>query len=215
MRNRKFKTEQAGHALRACRGIFTAALLLNVAIAISRSQTPPPAQLSDDESAVYTALFLDVYQASKSRPIILSDQTALGVPPGMIANIPVQGLQTQKFLAPISADAKQDYEDVNHQSKKLLSPCRLAPACITADIADLAPQVKDDRAWRGFFKKHRNTPGIVVVSRIGFNKQHTEAVVYTGNSCGTLCGQGEFVWLVKRSGVWEIEDRTTVWISTK
>ncbi len=199
----------------AGRGMCVVALLVSFANLNSREQTPPAPNLSDDESAVYTALFQDIYLAEKGRPIILSDQTALGVPPGMIANIPVQGLQTQKFLALISPEARQDYEEVNHQSMKLPSPCRLAPGCITANLADLAPQVKDDRAWRVFFKKHPNTPGIVVVSRIGFNKQHSEAVVYTGKSCGTLCGQGEFVWLVKLNGSWGVKDRTTVWISTK
>jgi hypothetical protein len=208
-------TGQGSGVSRMSRVICVAVLVLFLAWPISSVQSQSVAELSEDESAVYTALFADIYQAAKGRPIVLSDQTALGVPPGMIANIPVQGLQTQKFLSPVSPEAKQDYEDANHQSKKLPSPCHLAPECFTADIADLAPQVKDDRAWRGFFKKHRNTPGIVVVSRIGFNKSHTEGIVYTGNSCGTLCGQGEFVWLVKSSGGWAVKDRTTVWISTK
>src|SRR5579862_5066278 len=133
------------HATQFGIAICVAAMVLAAASAPSPAQTARTAQLSDDESAVYMALFQEVYQAAKGRPIVLSDQTALGVPPGMIANIPVQGLQTQKFLAPISPDAKQEYESVNHQSKKLPSPCHLAPECIAADIADLAPQVKNER----------------------------------------------------------------------
>src|SRR5579862_10017058 len=81
-----------------------AAIIFAAAAPVLRAQKsadPQPA-LSDDESAVYSALLRDLYQAAKGRPIILSDQTALGVPPGMVANLPVQGPQTFNFLDRIS-----------------------------------------------------------------------------------------------------------------
>lgn len=199
------------------RGVCVAVLVMALCCAgvPLHAQNPTEPQLSDDEAAIYTALFQEIYQAAKGRPIVLSDQTALGVPPGMIANIPVEGPQTKRFLDQIAAETRQDYEDRNHQSARLPSPCRLAPECVTANIADLAPEVKNDKAWRGFFKKYINSPGIVVVSRIGFNRGHTEAIVYTGCSCGTLCGQGDFAWMVKHGAEWVVQDRAVVWISQK
>jgi hypothetical protein len=182
------------------------------------SQTPPqapPPQLTEDDAAVYTALFHTLYEAAKGRPIVLSDQTARGVPPGMMANITVEGIHTERFLSKVPQEAKADFELQNKQSLHFPSPCKLAPECIVANLADLAPYTKDERAWKGFFKKYPNTPGIVVVSRIGFNADHTAAVVYAGHSCGRLCGQGEFTHLVKRDGAWAVEDRTIVWISEK
>jgi hypothetical protein len=192
-----------------------AAIALICAVMPLRAQAPIAPQLSDDELGVYTALFKEIYEAGKGRPIILSDQTALGVPPGMIAKIPVQGLQTKEFLDKVPAEAKQDYTQSNHTSEKLPSPCRLAPECIAENAGDLAVQVKDAKAWVRFFKKHPNTPGIVLVSRIGFNGDHTQAIVYTGYACGTLCGQGEYAHLVKTEGAWIVEDHTVVWISQK
>src|SRR5271169_5106807 len=97
-------TGQGSSVSRIGRLTCVAVLVLFLALPISSVQSQSVTELSEDESAVYTALFADIYQAAKGRPIVLSDQTALGVPPGMIANIPVQGLQTQKFLAPISPE---------------------------------------------------------------------------------------------------------------
>jgi hypothetical protein len=199
----------------AFRAAGIAALVISCASIPLRAQTQAVPQLSDDESAVYTTLFHDIYQAAKGRPIVISDQTALGVPPGMVAKIPTQGLQYRAFLAKISPDARQEYTQNNRVSEKLPSPCHLAPECIAENAGDLALQVKNEKAWAKFFKKYPNTLGIVLVSRIGFNSDHTEAVVYTSYACGTMCGQGEFARLVKRNGAWTVEDSTVVWISQK
>ena len=180
-----------------------------------KNSAPPPASLTDDDSAVYTAVLRELYQAAKGRPIILSDQTAIGVPPGMLTNLPVQGPQTIAFLNPISPEARQNFEDLNHASLHLQPPCKFAPECTLVDIADIALQVKNAKAWRKFMTKHANTPGIIIVSRIGFNRDRDQAVVYSGMSCGPLCGQGEFTWLTKHDGVWGVESSNVVWISTK
>jgi hypothetical protein len=180
-----------------------------------KTSAPPPETLTDDDSAVYTTVLRELYQAAKGRPIILSDQTAIGVPPGMLTNLPVQGPQTIAFLNPISPEARQSFEDLNHSSLHLPLPCKFAPECTLVDIADIALQVKNAKAWRKFMAKHTNTPGIIIVSRIGFNRDRDQAVMYSGMSCGQLCGQGEFTWLTKHNGVWAVESSNVVWISTK
>jgi hypothetical protein len=180
--------------------------------------TPRPAfaqQLTDDEVGVYRALFEEIYDASKDRPIVLSDQTARGIPPGMTVDVPTEGVQTARFLNQIAPETREDYEEKNKHSVRLPSPCHLAPACETMDIGELATMVKNARAWTKFMKKFSHTPGIVIVSRIGFNRDHTEAIVYTGYSCGTMCGQGYYAWMAKPESEWVVKDHTVVWISQK
>lgn len=202
------------------RWIFIVGLLAAFAVfadvpALRAQKSPPAALLSDDDTAVYTSLLKDLYQAAKGRPIILSNQTALGVPPGMVGNLPVQGPQTNTFLDRIAPDARQNYEDINHSSLHIPLPCKFAPDCELVDLADVAVEVKNDKGWRKFMVKHPNTPGIIIVSRIGYNRAGDQAVVYSGMSCGQLCGQGEFSWLLKHNGVWAVEASNVVWISTK
>ena len=62
-------------------------------------------------------------------------------------------------------------------------------------------KAKMEKGWKQFNKRYPNAPGIFVVSRIGFNRDHTEAVMYAAKACGNLCGDGQYVWLVKRDGV--------------
>jgi hypothetical protein len=196
-------------------GILAACVVIPVTQALRAQKSPPAPALTEDDSAVYSAVLKELYQAAKGRPIFLSDQTALGVPPGMVGNLPVQGPQTNTFLERIAPDARQNYEDINHSSLHLSAPCKLAPECTLVDLADIALQVKNEKAWRKFMLKHPNTPGIIIVSRIGYNRERDQAVVYSGMSCGELCGQGEFTWIVKHNGVWEVESSNVVWISTK
>jgi hypothetical protein len=72
---------------------------------------------------------------------------------------------------------------------------------------------KMEKGWKEFTKRFPNAPGIFVVSRIGFNQNHTEAVMYAAKACGNLCGDGQYVWLVKRDGNWVVAGQTTVWIA--
>src|SRR5579864_4701180 len=197
-------------------GVLAAFALLTGAPHLRAQKPVAAAPTFTDDSAVYSALLRELYQAAKGRPIILSDQTALGVPPGMVANLAVQGPQTDTFLDRISPEARQNYEDINnHSSLHFSSPCKFAPECTLENLADVALQVKDAKAWRKFMAKHANTPGIIIVSRIGYNRARDQAVVYSGMSCGMLCGQGEFTWLTKHNGVWAVEASNVVWISTK
>jgi hypothetical protein len=44
---------------------------------------------------------------------------------------------------------------------------------------------------------------IFEVSAVGFNNEHTRALVYVGHHCGNLCGGGTYHLLVKMNGKWE------------
>jgi hypothetical protein len=49
-------------------------------------------------------------------------------------------------------------------------------------------------------------------SRIGFNRQLTEAVFYTEHACG-LCGEGKYVYMRKLNGKWFVQSESGTWIS--
>jgi hypothetical protein len=195
--------------------LFICAVVLCFICALTFAQAPSSPQLSDDESAAYIALFQDLYNPTKDHPLVLIDSTSRGVPPGLVSKVDVRGEQTSRFLSRLSPETKQDWDDRNKDHIILPSPCHLAPDCIVYDVAGIAPLVKDEHAWRGFMKKHANSLGVVVVSRIGFNRDHTEAIVYVGRACGTICGEGEFARLIKSNGAWTVDDHTVVWLSQK
>lgn len=200
------------------------ALLVFVGGATSFARLPPDAgqseatpALSEDEIAVYTTLFANLFEAGPGRPIVLEDRTSIGLPPGMWATTSVQGTDTQKFLAKLMPETRADYQAKMKQSMRLPQNCTLAPECKVADVVMLTAIVvtksKNDKGWKNFFAKYPNSAGILLVSRIGFNRDHTEAIVYAGKSCGTLCGEGYYVRLVKIGEHWTVADQTTIWIA--
>jgi hypothetical protein len=50
-----------------------------------------------------------------------------------------------------------------------------------------------------------NTAVIFHVSAVGFNPDATRALVYVGHECGSLCGGGQYHFLMKKDGRWQID----------
>jgi len=61
--------------------------------------------------------------------------------------------------------------------------------------------------WLAFRKHYPNAWGYVELSRIGFNPEHTQALVYATHQCGSRCMSGD-VWFLTRDGeVWSIAEK--------
>jgi hypothetical protein len=67
--------------------------------------------------------------------------------------------------------------------------------------------------WKIFNKKYPNANGIISISRVGFNKSKTQALISVSHSCGSLCGEGSYKLLKKKNNNWEIEKSFTTWVS--
>jgi len=60
-----------------------------------------------------------------------------------------------------------------------------------------------DNGWKSFYKSYPQSGGYVIMSAVGFNREKTRAIVYTGSSCGALCGSWRFHLLEKINGNWK------------
>jgi hypothetical protein len=60
-----------------------------------------------------------------------------------------------------------------------------------------------DGGWDSFYKRYPDSGGYIIMSAVGFNKEKTRAIVYTGSSCGDLCGSWSFHLLEKIDGNWK------------
>jgi hypothetical protein len=74
-------------------------------------------------------------------------------------------------------------------------------ACVVAcrrgcGPADACPFTEGDRT------RFRDIRAVVSVSAVGFNRDHTRALVYWEILCGQLCGKGRFSLLVEKNGQW-------------
>jgi hypothetical protein len=55
--------------------------------------------------------------------------------------------------------------------------------------------------------------GLVSLSRVGFNPERTQALVYAQYRCGGDCGHGEYVLLEKAGGRWQVREDATTFVS--
>jgi hypothetical protein len=61
----------------------------------------------------------------------------------------------------------------------------------------------EEGGWDGFYKRHAESGGYIILSAVGFNKGKTLAIVYAGSSCGGLCGSWRFHLFEKMNSKWK------------
>jgi hypothetical protein len=68
--------------------------------------------------------------------------------------------------------------------------------------------------WDAYYDHYPRSGGYVFMSAVGFNKNKTLAIVYTGSICGGLCGRAQFHLVEKLQGHWkEVPAVTCVTVS--
>jgi hypothetical protein len=65
---------------------------------------------------------------------------------------------------------------------------------------------------RAYEEKFGHSYGYIALSKVGFNRDLTEALFYTARICG-LCGGGEYVLMRKVNGHWAVAGESYTWVS--
>jgi hypothetical protein len=101
-------------------------------------------------------------------------------------------------------DAIADYMRVNSETWLLQRKFQVtAPYELVRVETILTFFRKNGGGWDGFYKRYPKSGGFVILSAVGFNKDKSKAIVYTGSSCGGLCGRWSFHLLEKVGGKWK------------
>jgi hypothetical protein len=99
-------------------------------------------------------------------------------------------------------DAIADYKSLNRKQLFLKRQFQIEKAYKVVSSDTIETLLKDG-GWDGFYKRYPDSGGYIVMSAVGFNKEITRAIVYTGSSCGGLCGSWRFHLLEKMNGKWK------------
>jgi hypothetical protein len=68
-------------------------------------------------------------------------------------------------------------------------------------------------SWPAFYKRFPRSRGILRFSRIGFGEDGSQALFYVSNTCGGLCGVGEYLVMERQDRRWVIAKEIEMWIS--
>lgn len=80
-------------------------------------------------------------------------------------------------------------------------------------LSELFDNVEPQQGWIEFFKRYPGAPGILRLSRAGFDDSLSHALVYIEHQCGAECGAGRLVHLERAGGVWSVQGGALVWMT--
>ena len=81
-------------------------------------------------------------------------------------------------------------------------------------LNELFGDVEPETGWNKFFARYSGAPGLLRVSRAGFDDSFSHALVYIEYQCGAECGAGRLVHLARATeGEWNVQQGAVVWLT--
>jgi hypothetical protein len=173
-----------------------------------------------EEAAVYSALVEQLSITDRGSLIVIQDQTvnAHGFPMAALEDDPLDRLfEALRLDFPFAEPTTlASFRANNEKSWPMTSPFLLrTPIRLISrqEIERFSTQESGIR-WEAFYRDYRGAAGFLMLSKVGFNREMSQALVYRAFACGDTCGFGSFVFLVKEcGGRWRIRSVSEQWVS--
>ena len=166
-----------------------------------------------EEYAVYSALLDELFVKDDVKLLVIQKQTIYSANNYFIRSTVEEPIPDMKKLFPsVSENTFLDYRSKNQQSSTLSPKFVLPVKYVVTDEFEFKED--EDAAWSdSFYKKYPDARGIIRLSKVGFNKDGTEAFVFAEFICFSLCGGGNNILLKKNFGVWKVKEQFEGWKS--
>ena len=195
--------------------IFVSILLFLPAVWAS----DPP---SVEEYGIYSTVIEKLYIGQNTKLVVISDKTSVDMlrsdswgflRKSIQERRKETGIWSTAALAKMSPAVFEDFKARNNDNSSIHNAAiLLSVKNVTVDQATLSTQNKSEY-WDSFYRRFPDSPGLIHVSRVGFDREAKQALVYIGRTCGFLCGDGYLVLLVSEHGKWTIEGKYMCWVS--
>jgi hypothetical protein len=190
------------------RPISIALLVLLTTAFVACAPTASTASL-DDEYAVYAALIESRYLKEGVDLIVIRAQTTFfPLGPDVTAE------QVGQTISGLQEETYADFLAVNEGPAPLDPSLDLGFDYTLVSLQDLEEFLGDGPwSYDAFYERFPNSQGLMELSRVGFNADHTQALVYVGNQYDLLGGEGYYVLLHKEGGDWLVDSDLLLWVS--
>jgi hypothetical protein len=115
-------------------------------------------------------------------------------------------------LPALKQETYDDFEAKNKDPQVLDGTFTVSVPVIVLSEEDIEA-LFDTSDWGQSLLEKYNSKAILTLSRIGFDTEMNQALVYAGIYTAWNAGIGYYVLLNKENGVWEVESTITAWIS--
>ena len=108
----------------------------------------------------------------------------------------------------------KDFKNQNINSEKILKSEIPNDKIVLISSEEVDKIFKNNRkGWDHFYRKFPKSQGILTLSKIGFNENKTQAIVYYGNQSHYLAGIGYLAYYIKINDSWKLAGLSELWIS--
>lgn len=198
---------------------FTLIFVFGVLIIFGCQQSPTPelrsptqtqlstatSQLDPDveEYAVYNALLNNKYTNKNTRQVLIMDQTRLNKPKTL-----EQDLSSIQEHTPLASELVDSFLERNQQpyTLKPILDLDLEYQLLTQEEVDKFQQLDEASNWKLFYKKYPDTVGFLHLSRVGFNRDLSQALVYLEHYHYEQPITGSYFLMTRNSGRWEVNE---------
>ena len=167
----------------------------------ARGQAGSDAGASDEEYEIYSAVIKQYYVDDKTKLLVIVDRTFKYD----FGDNEEPWKDKYKGLT-IDRSTVEDYEARNVRPSLLnKAPFKLTGKFSLISDLDLKAIFHGswgELQWIAYYRRFAESRGFIMLSRIGFNTEHTQALLYVGSRCGPGCGDIHFLLLEKTNGTW-------------
>jgi hypothetical protein len=167
-------------------------------------QEGPEPQVSEEEYKIYSAMIKDMYVLRDTKMLMIEDRTFRY---DFSGGDDEPWKDKPKGLT-IDPSAVADYEVKNHGQSVLSKGSFKLPVkydLITdADLRAIFHGHWGELEWVEYYRRFPDSSGFIMFSRVGFNTDHTQALLYVGSRGGPGYGEIHFLFLEKVNGTWTI-----------
>ena len=167
---------------------------------------------SESEYAVYRAVIEEVYVHDERKLIVIESQTFFN-PDYVIGAFEYPDILN---VSPETFDSfqkrNQQHQAIDCTKLALSVPCHVRDTNASDEISINHGGHPWDY-WNRFYEKYPGSQGAMAISRVGFNTDGSEALVYVENYAHDLAAAAFHVLLVGKGDTWVVHSKELTWQS--
>jgi len=166
-------------------------------------------QINREEQTVYAFLLAKLYQHKGY--VIMADTATSSTGVDNTAQTLDYVLQNMHGMA---SGTLASFRARNTSSQVLRPDMQLGgPFTLLSQNARSQIFSQNQSGWDIFYNRYPQAPGITTFSRVGFDANFDQALVYMGTQSNWLVGTGYYFLLKKVYGTWSIDQQVMIWAS--
>jgi hypothetical protein len=189
--------------------IFFVGILVGCADTTKISVSTLEDKLMSEEYAVYDVLIEKKYIRNQIELIVIKDHTGLS----RYAELGEQIQYVKRRIPDLAQDMLDNFQAKNGLPQALSTHFNLRVKYLLVNEKELNEIFQNPDGWSDFYRKYPRSQGLMALSRVGFNQESNQALVYVGNQAGLKAGAGYYVSLAKENGTWIIQHEVETWVS--